>query len=287
MQPTTALTRARTLQERLDNQQKRRRGGESLPRLSHYAPSSACRPYSILFKNSFPFQLPMRRNPCVKRVGEIIATELDSSDGWIVCVDAPRTLSLQEDIKHKRKFEIDQLASRTFSVFVHHGTSHILLQTWSQDGAINSVWLVEGIHRQRPFTHQATTFQHCSSTTFDMPRRGRGQPTFDIRLNVKFKFAVKAQVPTQRRIYSGLYLFDFPARDPLCGESCGPKNCAAVPKRRIKPNAFCNLRLDSARLPRATPTRKACECSPHLASLQASSRCLLELAILSLPINFK
>ena len=29
-------------------------------------------------------------------------------------------------------------------------------------------------------------------------------------------------------------------------ESCGPKHCAAVPKRRVKPNAFCNLRLDSA-----------------------------------------
>jgi hypothetical protein len=58
-------------------------------------------------------------------------------------------------------------------------------------------------------------------------------------------------------------------------ESCGPKHCAAVPKRRVKPNAFCNLRLDSARLPRATPTRKACGWAPHLASLNVAFRCLL------------
>ena len=39
--------------------------------------------------------------------------------------------------------------------------------------------------------------------------------------------------------------------------------------------AITNLRLDSARLPRATPTRKACGWAPHLASLQVSFRCLL------------
>ena len=43
-----------------------------------------------------------------------------------------------------RKFEIDQLASRTFSVVVHHGTSHILLETWSQDGVTNSIGWMEG-----------------------------------------------------------------------------------------------------------------------------------------------
>ena len=114
----------------------------------------------------------MRRNPCVNGSGEIIATEVDSSDGWIVFSMAQIT-AFHTNIKRTRKFEIDQLASRTFSVVVHHGTSHILLETWSQDGATNSYWMDGGLHRQRPFTHQAPRFQHCSSTTFDMPRRGQ------------------------------------------------------------------------------------------------------------------
>ena len=54
-------------------------------------------------------------------------------------------------------------------------------------------------NRQRPFTHQellkvkllVSNILHCSSTTFDMPRRG--PPTVNIQTIVKFKFAgVKA-----------------------------------------------------------------------------------------------
>ena len=53
---------------------------------------------------------------------------------------------------------------------------------------------------------------HCSTAARLLTWPRCGQPTFDIRLNAKFKFAVKAQM---RRIYSVLYLFYFPAEDPL------------------------------------------------------------------------
>ena len=58
-------------------------------------------------------------------------------------------------------------------------------------------------------------------------------------------------------------------------ESCGPKYCGAVPNTTVATSVFCNLRLDSARLPRATPTRKACGWPAISPSLNVAFRCLL------------